>query len=59
MDRTELKKLAIKHLKNKQIKMFKKQLCQNFIDEKQRKECISEFNKNFIKSFIDSYQNRI
>jgi predicted RNase H-like nuclease len=58
MNKTELKNLAIKKLNSKEIKEIKKKLCKTFTDRKERKECITAFDKNFIKSFIRSYQNK-
>jgi 3,4-dihydroxy-2-butanone 4-phosphate synthase len=57
MTKSELKKLAIKHLNSKNVKSIKKQLFEQFIDRKQKKECITAFDKNFINSFISSRQN--
>ena len=57
MNKIELIKLAIKKLRTKEVKIIKKQLCQIFIDKKQKKNCITEFDKSFIKSFIRSYQS--
>ena len=37
MNRAEIKKLAIKKLNSKPVKNYKKQLCQFFIDEKQKR----------------------
>lgn len=34
MPKSELTKLAIKHLNNKNVKSIKKQLCEIFIDKK-------------------------
>jgi hypothetical protein len=59
MNRSEIKKLAIKKLNSKPVKNYKKQLCQIFIDERQKKDCITNFDKSFIKSFIHSYQTRM
>jgi hypothetical protein len=58
MNQTELRKLAIKELKTRDVQMIKKQVCQKFIDKHEKKECMSEFDKNFIKSFMDSYQKQ-
>ena len=58
MNKTELKNLAIKKLNSKEIKEIKKKLCKTFTDRKERKECITAFEKSFIKSFIRSYQNK-
>ena len=54
----ELMKLAIKHLNSKKVQSIKKQLCANFIDIKEKKDCMTEFDKSFIKSFIHSHQTR-
>jgi hypothetical protein len=58
MDKTELRKLAIKRLNTKEIQKIRKQVCQQFIGEEQKK-CIDSFNKSFIKSFIKSAQSRL
>jgi hypothetical protein len=58
MDKTELRKLAIKKLNTKEIQKIRKQVCQQFIGEEQKK-CIDSFNKSFIKSFIKSAQSRL
>ena len=55
MNNTELRKLAIKSLNSKQVKSIKKQLCAQFIDKKEKNECINAFNKSFIKSFVLSH----
>jgi len=57
--KSELRKLAIKHLNNKNVKSIKKQLCEQFVDRKQKKDCITAFDKSFIKSFISSRQNQM
>ena len=59
MTKHELKKLAIKHLNTNKVQSIKKQLCNNFIDRKQKKDCMTEFNKSFIKSFICARQNQM
>ena len=61
MNKSEIKKLAIKELNSKHIKSLKTQLCKYFTfnNVNERRDCISEFDKNFIESFIHSYQNRI
>ena len=56
MNNTELKQLAIKSLNSKQVKSIKKQLCAQFIDKKEKNDCINEFNKSFIKSFMLSHK---
>jgi len=58
MTKTELVKLAIKYLNTKKVQSIKKQLCANFIDIKEKKDCMTEFDKSFIKSFIHSHQTR-
>jgi hypothetical protein len=58
MDKTELRKLAIKKLNTKEIQKIRKQVCQQFIGKEQKK-CIDSFNKSFIKSFIKSAQSRL
>ena len=59
MTKGELKKIAIKKLNSKTVKSIKKQLCDQFIDNTQKKDCMTAFDKNFIKSFIFSYQNKM
>jgi hypothetical protein len=59
MNKTELRDLAIKKLNTKEIKKIKTQISQMFSDRNQEKECITEFDKNFIKSFIRARQNRL
>jgi hypothetical protein len=56
MNNTELKQLAIKSLNSKQVKSIKKQLCEQFIDKKEKINCINAFNKSFIKSFMISHK---
>jgi len=58
MDKTELRKLAIKKLNSKGVKNFKKQLCQHFTG-KEKEDCINAFNKNFVKSFMKTAQNNL
>ena len=58
MTKTELVKLAIKYLNTKKVQSIKKQLCKNFINIKEKKDCMTAFDENFIKSFIHSRQNR-
>ena len=55
MNNPEIKQLAIKSLNSKQVKSIKKQLCAQFIDKKEKNDCINEFNKSFIKSFMLSH----
>lgn len=59
MTKKELKDLAIKQLKSKKVLSIKKQLCENFTDKKQKKDCMTAFDKSFIKSFIYSYENQM
>ena len=54
-----LRELAIKKLNTKEIKKIKTQISQMFSDRKQKKEFITEFDKNFIKSFIRARQKRL
>jgi hypothetical protein len=54
----ELRKLAIKKLNTKEIQKIRKQVCQQFIGEEQKK-CMDSFNKSFIKSFIKSAEYRL
>jgi len=57
--KSELRKLAIKHLNKKNVKSIKKQLCEQFVDRKQKEDCMTAFDKNFIKSFISSHENQM
>jgi hypothetical protein len=59
MNKIELRDLAIEKLNTKEIKNIKKQICQMFTERKQKKDCISAFDKNFIKSFIRARQNQV
>jgi hypothetical protein len=59
MTKKEVKNLAIKQLKTKKVQSIKKQLCENFTDKKQKKDCMTAFDKSFIKSFIYSYENHM
>ena len=59
MNNSELRKIAIKQLKNKEVQSIKKHLCNQFIDRKQKKECMIAFDKSFIKSFISSRKKRM
>jgi hypothetical protein len=52
----ELIKLAIKHLNSNKIQSIKKQICEQFKDKNQQKDCITAFDKSFIKGFISSYR---
>jgi hypothetical protein len=59
MNKIELKELAIEKLNTNEIKKIKKQMCEMIIDAKQKKECMSAFDKNFIKSFIRARENKV
>lgn len=59
MNNSELRKIAIKQLKNKKVQSIKKHLCNQFIDRKQKKDCMIAFDKSFIKSFISSRKKRM
>jgi hypothetical protein len=59
MTKGELRKLAIKQLNKKSVKSIKKQVCDQFVDKKQKKDCAIGFDKGFIKTFIASHQNRM
>ena len=56
MTKSELRKLAIKYLNKKDVQSIKKQLCEQFTERKQKKDCMVAFDKSFIKSFISSRQ---
>jgi len=58
MNKTEIRKLATKTLNTKSVQNIKKETCKGF-DGKQKKDCMTEFDKGFIKSFISSFQNKI
>lgn len=58
MTKSELRKLAIKHLNSKKVQSIKKKVCEQFTDIKQKKDCMTAFDKSFIKSFIFSHQNK-
>lgn len=58
MNKIKLQEMAIEKLNSKEITNIKKQLCQMFINNKEKENCIREFDKSFIKSFIISYQNK-
>lgn len=59
MNKIELRDKAIEKLNTKEVKNIKKQLCQMFVERKQKKDCITAFDKNFIKSFIHARQNQL
>ncbi len=52
-----LRKLAIAQLNTSKVQSIKKQLCEIFIDRKQKKDCMTAFDKSFVKSYIHSRQN--
>jgi len=54
MTKSELRKLAIKELNSKKVQSMKKQVCKQFTDKKEQKDCMTAFDKSFIKSFISS-----
>ena len=56
MNKSELIKLATKQLNNKNNKTFKKNICKQFIDRNQKKDCMTAFDKKFIKTFISAYK---
>lgn len=56
MNKRDLKKIAFRKLETKSVQNIKKQLCDKFTDEEQKKDCMIGFDKGFIKSFIISYQ---
>jgi hypothetical protein len=59
MTKSELRKLAIKYLNKKEVQSIKKQLCEQFTERKQKKDCMVAFDKGFIKSFISSRQKHM
>jgi hypothetical protein len=59
MSKSELRKIAITRLNNNDVQLIKKQLCNQFIDRKQKKDCMISFDKSFIKSFISTRQNQM
>ena len=58
MNKKELKKLAIAKLNTKKVQNIRKQVCQYFSGEEQKK-CIHSFNQSFIESFIQSAQHQL
>lgn len=52
MNDKELRKLAIKNLNKPKINKLKKSVCSMFSNKKVKKDCITNFNNSFIKSFI-------
>ena len=59
MNHSKLRKLAIQHLNNKDVKSIKNQLCDKFTDIKQKKECANAFDASFIESFINKTIEKI
>jgi hypothetical protein len=59
MNKTEIRKLAVKSLNTKSVQNIKRETCNVFIDKKQKKDCMTEFDKGFIKSFISSFQTKM
>ncbi len=57
MDKEYYKLLALKELNKSYIKNFKKQLCQQFTNDIDKKACIRAFNKNFVSSFVSKAIN--
>jgi hypothetical protein len=56
MNKKELEKLAIKRLNSKEVQAIKKQVCNQFTDKKNKQDCKIAFDKNFIKSYINTYK---
>ena len=56
MNKTDLKKLALKKLNSREVQKYKKRICEQFTDKKQKKECMTAFDKSFVKSFMNSYK---
>jgi hypothetical protein len=48
----KLLRLALKALQTDEVLHIKQQLCQIFSDKQQQRDCIQEFDKHFVKSFI-------
>lgn len=59
MNKSDLRKIAIRELNKKNVQSIKKLFCEQFTDKKQKKDCITEFDKSFIKSFISACQKKI
>jgi hypothetical protein len=59
MTKSELRKLAIKELNTKKVQSIKKQVCKQFTDKKEQKDCMTAFDKSFIQSFISSRENKM
>ncbi len=56
---TELRKIAIKHLKTKKAQDHKKKICAKFSNVIQKKQCIATFDKGFIDTFVKSGVNKM
>lgn len=53
MDNKEYYKLmALRELNKFYVKKVKKQLCEQFTNDIDKKECIKAFNSNFVSSFV-------
>ena len=47
------KLMALKELNKSYVKNYKKQLCNLFDNDIDKKECIKAFNKSFVSSFVN------
>lgn len=59
MNKSELRKLAIRQLNTKKIQSIKKGFAKQFTDKKERREFEIGFDKGFIKSFISTRQKHM
>ena len=59
MNKSDLRRSAIKHLNTKKVQYIKKILGKPFTDKKERREFDIEFDKGFIKSFISTRQKHM
>lgn len=59
MDKSELRRLAIRHLNTKKVQSIKKRIGKQIIDKKERREFDAGFDKGFIKSFISTRQKNM
>jgi len=59
MNKSELRRLAIRHLNTKKIQSIKKRMGKQFTDKKERSDFDIGFDKGFIKSFILARQNQL
>jgi hypothetical protein len=59
MDKSELRKIAIKHLNTKKVQSIKKGFAKQITDKKERREFEIGFDKGFIKSFISTRRNHM